>query len=114
MREARELFDEVDSDGSGEVDKAELEGLVRKLWEATGRAVPESKNVAQEVADMLERFDKDKSGTLSFEEMLAMLCEEPWGALMPAGVRDEMKSVVSVALPPAPRRNRRWRSAWSP
>ena len=98
MQEARGLFDELDVDGSGAVDGAELEGLVRKLWAAQGVAVKAGQDVGEEVAVMLGRFDKDGSGTLSFDEMLAMLCEEPWGAMMSAGVRGAVREAVSVAL----------------
>ena len=43
------------------------------------------------------RFDVDKSGTISFDEFLQMLCCPPWRGLMPKEMR---KSLSSAAAPP--------------
>jgi len=60
LKEAcQQLFKEIDRDGSGVIDEAELALLLRRL----GAPIP-----AEEVATALRIFDKDGSGGIDFEE----------------------------------------------
>jgi hypothetical protein len=58
------LFDTADIDSSGSVDQEEL----RDILKALGVDMPESK-----VVDLFNELDTDKSGSLSFEEFIALL-----------------------------------------
>jgi Ca2+-binding EF-hand superfamily protein len=58
-REVRELFDEVDTDGSGEVDAAEVAQLVQNLG---------IKMNPSELQDAMAKMDIDGSGEVEFEE----------------------------------------------
>lgn len=58
-REIRELFDEVDTDGSGEVDATEVAQLVQNLG---------IKMNSSELQDAMAKMDSDGSGEVEFEE----------------------------------------------
>lgn len=58
-RDVREIFDEVDTDGSGEVDASEVGQLIHNL----GINMKPS-----ELQDAMAAMDKDGSGTVEFEE----------------------------------------------
>jgi len=59
--ELQEAFDLFDTDGDGQVTMAELEGMFKKLC-TDGRIKP------SEVHALLKIADKDKSGTITFDE----------------------------------------------
>ena len=59
----RRLFDMFDSDGSGHVDETELEGLLQLMGDVPRKC---------EVDELLRKLDTDGSGTLSFDEFVAM------------------------------------------
>ena len=53
-----------DKDGSGEIDKKELKGVFKEL----------GKNLSEEETQrLIEMADKDKSGTLNYEEFIEAL-----------------------------------------
>lgn len=56
------MFSKVDSDGSGAVDKSELQGLLTKMAERSG-------GTAASAEDQFSRMDSDGSGSLSSEEL---------------------------------------------
>ena len=60
------LFETIDSDGSGVIDKFELRDALEEL-EITLRP--------KELQDLVKKYDTDKSGTIDFEEFLSMIKE---------------------------------------
>ena len=67
------LFDEADEDDSGELDRAELAKMFKKMHARMGR----SRNVRvvqREVDAAMSQFDADGSGTLSLEETVQLFC----------------------------------------
>ena len=55
----RKVFDVIDEDGSGTIDTAELKGMLEQLGQRPSD---------YQVSTMLQLADKDKSGTIDFEE----------------------------------------------
>jgi Ca2+-binding EF-hand superfamily protein len=66
---AKVAFDSVDTDRSGQIDAAELEKVMVQIASDMG-ADPPSKEDVQEV---LEHLDTDKSGKISFEEFKILI-----------------------------------------
>ena len=58
-REVKKMFDMVDQDGSGYIDKAEMESLLRKLGKDFSR---------EEMNEGFFNIDKDCSGHIEFSE----------------------------------------------
>ena len=107
MHVARTLFDEFDKDGSNGLDEDELSQLVQQLFKKLGPMLLLSQagalrliivlvgkpigadfrlNLLKEIRKIMDEFDTDKNGTLSFSEFLRMLTRRPWKELMPAQV----------------------------
>ena len=64
----RKVFDEIDTDGSGEIGRAELQSAFQKLgYKATER----------EVRSMLAEVDTDKNEEVSFQEFCNYFCSMP-------------------------------------
>lgn len=57
----RQLFREFDKDGSGAIDRAELDAVFKEL----GKTMPQ-----KDIDRIIELADKDKSGTLDYEEFM--------------------------------------------
>lgn len=57
------LFNEMDTDGSGALDAAEVVGLARRFYD--GRAPTEKK-----VAEIIARLDKDGDGMVTLDELV--------------------------------------------
>ena len=64
IEEIKEAFDLFDTDGSGTIDPAELKAAMQSLGF-------EAKN--QTIFTMIAELDKNKSGTIDFEEFLDMM-----------------------------------------
>jgi len=79
----KNMFDMVDSDGSGEIDKAEFEAAVAAhgaLGQKTKRSFnklvqmkAKAKQGAPSWEDVLAVLDADKSGTVSWDEIVAFI-----------------------------------------
>ncbi|MCO5553057.1 hypothetical protein L7F22_006578 [Adiantum nelumboides] len=63
-QEIREAFDLFDTDGSGTIDARELQVAMRALGFEAGE---------EEVKQMIEDVDKDKNGSIDFDEFLHMM-----------------------------------------
>ena len=62
-QEVKELFDQIDTDHSNEIDRKEFRVFAQKLYGRSG------KKVSNEIVDkFIKSLDKDKSGTISREE----------------------------------------------
>lgn len=64
LKELKELFNEIDEDGSGSIDTQEL----IKLMQRAGHKVDEA-----EAKDMIDQFDEDGSGEIEFIEFVDMM-----------------------------------------
>ena len=62
-------FDSVDSDKSGQIDASELEKVMAQIATDMG-ADPPSK---EDVLEVLEHLDTDKSGKISFDEFKVLI-----------------------------------------
>ncbi len=60
---SRAAFDSVDTDKSGEIDAKELGRIMNQLAKETKTAPPST----EEVAEVLEALDEDKSGKISYD-----------------------------------------------
>uniref|UniRef100_A0A7S1GW80 EF-hand domain-containing protein n=1 Tax=Hemiselmis andersenii TaxID=464988 RepID=A0A7S1GW80_HEMAN len=60
------LFESIDADGSGVIDKFELKGALEEL---------EINLRPKELQDLVKKYDVDGSGTIDFEEFLSMIKE---------------------------------------
>jgi calmodulin len=67
VRDIRDLFNSIDSDGGGEIDAPELQSLLSSL----GRKVSD-----KQAKEMIDRVDKDGTGTVGFEEFLVLIADE--------------------------------------
>ena len=62
-KEIKELFQQIDLDGSNEIDKKEFREFMKKLYGKSG------KKINNELIDkFIKNLDKDKSGTINLEE----------------------------------------------
>jgi len=65
---AREFFDSIDTDGSGQLSTAELDTLAEWVQNNLGEHAKPDNNMKKEGAKILRKLDKDNDGTISFEE----------------------------------------------
>ena len=101
-KEIKKVFDMVDSDGSGDIDKAEFEAAMAAhgLGQRTRKAFSQllSKQGPPSWEEILEYLDTDNSGTISWseiEDFIAMM-EEQHGEKMPADMKAEVKKVFDM------------------
>ena len=61
--EMKRLFDKIDTNHSSDIDRKEFRVYINNLYKDSG------KKVTNEIVDkFIKNYDKDKSGTLDFEE----------------------------------------------
>ena len=61
--ELKVLFDKIDTNHSTDIDRKEFRAYIQSLYKNSG------KKIANEIIDkFIKNYDKDKSGTLDFEE----------------------------------------------
>ncbi len=61
--ELKELFKKIDTNHSTDIDRKEFRAYIKNLYKNSG------KKVTNEIIDkFIKNYDKDKSGTLDFEE----------------------------------------------
>eukprot|EP00658_Telonema_sp_P-2_P019865 TRINITY_DN17815_c0_g1_i11.p1 TRINITY_DN17815_c0_g1~~TRINITY_DN17815_c0_g1_i11.p1 ORF type:complete len:1130 (+),score=343.73 TRINITY_DN17815_c0_g1_i11:190-3579(+) len=94
LKAAKELFSEVDGDGNGTINEAELECLVLMLFE---RVAPASSTLSRgelraTATEVMDRFDTDGSGVIDYDEFIAMLCTNPWNKLLPEDVQGYLEN----------------------
>jgi Ca2+-binding EF-hand superfamily protein len=70
LAELREVFDIYDSNNDGELDRSEIRFMLENLGTAESAS-----NVKALVNDMMERFDKNGDGKISFEEFAPVLAD---------------------------------------
>ena len=85
---ARELFDRVDANGDGTIDRYEIVGLVQQLWGELGIAdgFQDESRLDQEVDEAMEHFG-DPEG-IKFPQFVRMLTKPPWRSLLPESVQE--------------------------
>jgi len=95
---ARELFDEFDPDGGGEIDADELVPLLLKLLKFLGSEVDPMRfqRLEWEAKKLLIEFDEDGSGALDFDEFQEMLKQPPWIYMLPP--EDVTDTVTVLAM----------------
>ena len=98
MNMARQLFEDADADGSGELDEAELSELMKDLWGKLGRPLKGENRMGlqSEIQKVMRQFDTDNNGTLSFVEFLRMITRKPWKDLFPVEVQDKLPHLVRL------------------
>ncbi|KAF5401359.1 hypothetical protein PHET_05066 [Paragonimus heterotremus] len=67
LEKLRRAFSVYDKNGDGEIDTFELTSVLRMLGKNPSPA---------EVAEIMKRVDKDRSGTINFPEFLAMMLQK--------------------------------------
>ena len=61
--ELKELFEKIDTNHSTDIDRKEFRAYIQNLYKNSG------KKVTNKIIDkFIKNYDKDKSGTLDFEE----------------------------------------------
>lgn len=105
---AQAIFEEADADKSGEVDGAEMPSLIRNFFRHCHKKIPFDidSNMEDVTSQTMVRFDRDKTGTLDFNEFIAMLCTPPWKGLLPRELRDVVAAAVFSKRPPPPKVDR--------
>jgi len=68
---AKAAFSSVDTDGSGEIDAKELGKVMQQLASETNTEEPS----VEEVNEVLEALDEDKSGKISYKEFKVLIRE---------------------------------------
>ena len=62
-KELKSLFDKIDTNHSTDIDRKEFRVYIQSLYKNSG------KKITSEIIDQfIKNYDKDKSGTLDFEE----------------------------------------------
>jgi Ca2+-binding EF-hand superfamily protein len=94
LKAAKDLFMEVDGDGNGTINEAELECLILMVFE---RLAPAHGQISRgelraTATEVMDRFDTNGSGVIDFDEFIAMLCVAPWNKLLPEDVQGYLES----------------------
>lgn len=90
----RQLFDSVDTDGGGDLDRDEIVEVVKLLYSKRGLS-RSKKQVELEVDDIMDEFD-DGGGSIDFEEFTAMV--EGMPSFKGAGVSNSLESSHFIEL----------------
>jgi calmodulin len=90
LAEFREIFDLVDTDGSGEISPEELGQLCTKL----GLQFTQS-----QLDDMVAEIDQDRNGEIDFDEFVAVLSKQA----KPAANTADLKKAFEVFADPSER-----------
>lgn len=105
IKACKELFMEVDGNGDGQLNEAELECLVQLVQQrvAPGTAPIPTGDLRRQVVDVMDRFDTNGSGAIDFDEFMQMMSSKPWCFLLPEGVQSfiENKTRRKAARPMA-------------
>jgi len=89
IKSCKELFMEVDGNGDGQLNEAELECLVQMVHMrlSPGHAPVPVGDVRAQVIDVMDRFDTNGTGAINFDEFMQMMSTKPWCFLLPDGVQ---------------------------
>merc|ERR1712070_619154 len=85
----KKIFDAVDKDASGAIDKAEIKGAITKIAAAVGAGEggPSPEEVDAMIAEMFSQIDIDGDGTIDFDELLLAFRNAPG---MPENLEGEL------------------------
>jgi Ca2+-binding EF-hand superfamily protein len=102
-KEIKNMFDMVDTDGSGEIDKAEFEAAVAAhgaLGQKTRTGFSQllARQGAPSWEDVLEVLDEDNNGKVSWPEIEAFIkeMEQQYGEKMPKDMKKEIKNMFDM------------------
>jgi len=99
---ARHVFDEADLDCDGNLNRDDIAGLLRMLWQRIARPPQAGEDMDQmlrdETTDVLQRFDTSHDGTITFGEFLVMVCQPSWRLLLPHEVRANTPFLAQALL----------------
>jgi Ca2+-binding EF-hand superfamily protein len=98
IRAAKRVFKEIDGDGSGSLERPELEVLVQELRKRLGASLLPGDEVTKQVDQLLRQFDTNHSGTIEPDEFLKMIVRKPWSSMLPADVVDNMPQMVAESM----------------
>jgi len=99
------LFEEADKDSSGEIDPDELAEVMRQVYRRQGmmRSVA---SIRRQVDSLIAHYDRDDTGSLSFNEFVALFCFNPAFKLQitpeTKALLAELCNVDPNEAPPAP------------
>ena len=65
----QQIFQEIDTDGSGFIEYKELDNFIKTLYQAMGQPQPTEKQIKQ----TFKLLDENKDGKISFQEISDML-----------------------------------------
>lgn len=99
---AQEIFEAADVNQSGLIDQDEVSELIQAFFRKVRKKIPRDmlEDIDSIALTTMERFDKDGTGTLDFNEFVGMLCMRPWKGLLPRELRDTLGGVVFKEKPP--------------
>ena len=97
LEELTQLFDEVDLDGSGEIEADELDALLRTFLKSGG-VMPSSRQIAVVVQSALSTFAAPGSAALEFHQFVAFLYSEEQLQHHTRNVEPEALFAVAVLL----------------
>lgn len=92
------MFKEIDGDGSGSLERPELEVLVQELRKRLGATLLTTDEVQKQVDQLLRQYDTNRSGTIEPDEFLKMIVRKPWSSMLPADVVDNMPQMVAESM----------------
>jgi Ca2+-binding EF-hand superfamily protein len=103
LKTVKELFQEVDGDGNGTINEAELECLILMVLErlSPGHSAISRGELRATATEVMDKFDTNGSGVIDYDEFINMLCCAPWNKLLPEDVQGylENKSRRRAASP---------------
>lgn len=67
-------FDIYDSDNNGKITKKEMEQMIAALYEITGQ---DAKTAKAKVAEVLNKYDLDRNGSLNKQEFVDFIISDP-------------------------------------
>jgi len=98
IRAAKRVFKEVDGDGSGSLERPELEVLVQELRKRLGASLLPQDECERQVDQLLKQYDTNRSGTIEPDEFLKMVVRKPWSSMLPSDVVDNMPQMVAESM----------------
>jgi len=95
---AGQLFDRIDNDGDGFINREEFVPLIESLWKTLGTPIETSaypSRIHAAVHDTLLQFDEMGTGRLSYRDFMRMMCTPPWNLLLSDGMDAASSSTPS-------------------
>jgi len=89
LAQLKKIFDSMDTDYSGELETEEMMHLVEEVWHLNDRPAFGSRaDLAEATTTILEKYDIDQNGSISFSEFTQMMGQQPFIKMLPQEARD--------------------------